>query len=295
MSNSFREAVQERAETGSEYIYRGGDLDTVAEMARSGRVRGAECGEITGSFNGDPPIVQTSGRLEEVTDLDWATGPSIRDDVHPVTGGFTDKFGQTKRFQGSLGTVAVLDRSKVNVQKVEYDREWMDNHPGALCHILTTAGYEIRLDGEGLYGIAKSQPLAGGGRAVYVSEWGSLPATTPESRFANESEYIGFSQVVSVGNALEAVVSRLSEGVLARRARSVSDSAPDSGREAARMIYDHIRREVPTTTPVAVIVTDDGASRVDEAWLEPAVNFVVTENGVQDRGTIPQYYRGEQP
>jgi hypothetical protein len=295
MADKFKDAIRKRATDGAQYLYRGGDLDTIAEMARTGRVTGAECGEITGSFRGDPPIVQTAGRPDSISDLDWDTGPTVRDEVYPITGGFTDQFGQTKRFQGSYGTVAVLDRAEMNVEKVEYDREWMDNHPGALCHILTTAGYEVRLDGEGLYGIASSQPLARGGRTLRVDHWGSLPATTEESRFANESEYVAFSQVVSVGNALEAVVSRLSEGVLERRAKSVSDSDPDSAEDAAQMIYDHLKRQLPLRVPVAVIVTDDGASRVDEAWLEPSVNFVVTEDGVQDRGTIPQYYRGEQP
>jgi hypothetical protein len=290
----YRQIIRQRmGDPDATYLYRGASLDGLVQMVETGRVEGEQCGLITGSFDGDPPIVQ---RGTPVGELDWKTGPELSADSLPVTGGFTDLFGQTRRFQGKqFGTVAVFEADKIDLQPIQYDRDWMDAHPGVLCHVLTTADYEIRLEDKGLWGIVETRPQADGTRVARVEHFGSMPATSEESRFANESEWVTLSPSVSTDRGLRAVVSRISERSIEDRVAEAFGYSATSVEDAASALYGHIRERIGGRAEVAVLVTKRGASRSGEVWAPGDLRFVFAAGERRRPTEIEGYLRGEKP
>lgn len=184
----YKEEILERAGgSGKRYIYRGGSVEDMADELDRGRVESAEYPILTGEV--------PDGKVADRTPL-RDVGTFDQTDTANVSGGFTDNMASTRRFRGSKGVILVIDSQdnrRRGVEKVEYTYEYMNDNPGVLPHILKTAKGEIRDKNGDLWGIYKDIPTARGSRKKVVEHSGgegNLPATSSDSMFADESEWV---------------------------------------------------------------------------------------------------------
>ena len=281
------------------YIYRGAGLETMREeILDTGIVRATECDIIRGEIDGNPRGPPVPQRGDKLTDLNWVGNNfTVERNATAVVGGMTDLIGMTRRFRGTWDLIAVLEADMTRFEPVEYSREWMDAHPGALCHVLTTTDAEVRLESEGLYGMAQHKPDADGTRSWRVENWGSLPATSEESRFANESEWVSFNPLERIGDAVRGIASIMSERSVGFRHRSITDGddIPDAD-EVADVVYDHIRSKLDNPRErVILVVTKDDGTKSNEMWPVSQIAFGYDTSGRLEPSEIPPEFRGEQP
>lgn len=296
--NDYHAQIRKRmGDPDAAFIYRGTDIQEVADLLQGGAVEGTTSDIITGSFDGDPPMIVDRGT--PIGDLNWSEGPFVRPDAVTVTGGFTDRIEQTRRFRDSeFDLFVVVNPSMTDLVPVQYDWEWQNENAGVHGHIRTTATAEVRVDGEGLFGTCNNPPMADGTRVYRIEEWGpgSLSATSPESRFADEREWVSLSPTVSLSGAMEMVVSMKSEDSVRFRAERITDRGFSDDREAAAVYYEEmIDRLPPTSIPVVLVVLADGASAgPDGAFSRRDILFGYDETGFVEPEDVPGEAIGEQ-
>lgn len=255
------------------YIYRGANLDTLNEMLSTGTIEGDTHSIYTASLDDIPESV---GHRESFEDLPFY---DVEDTTADVTGGLTDSLPETRRFRDTDGLVAVIDGRQTPFQKVHYDYDWMDANPGVLAHILTTVDGELRIRGEGLYGALDRTPLAGGGYKWIIEHWGQeeLPATSEQSMFADESEWVALESPADISRGLEGIVS-FQSGL--------------SKREAADE-YARLSDALATARSLSYLLVLDGRREPDSAPYT-ADDLAFAHDGVDflDPDEVPVKYRG---
>jgi hypothetical protein len=96
------------------------------------------------------------------------------------------------------------------IEPVEYTYDYMNDNPGVLPHVLTTQDGEIRDPNGGIWGTFNEKPTARGGSKRIVENSGGrgdLPATTPDSMFADEREWVASGKPFqSLRGSVEAVI-----------------------------------------------------------------------------------------
>ena len=189
MSDQFKDEIRSRMNASDKrYLYRGGSVENVVAELDSQRVTPTESPILTGPVPDGP--VESRTRLDEL-------GSFTQTGTAHVVGGFTDNMAATRRFRGSKGLILVLDSDEHrlrDVEKVEYTYDYMNENPGVLPHVLTTATGEIRDESGDLWGIYNSSPLRPEGPRVNIIDHsggeGNLPATSADSMFADEREWV---------------------------------------------------------------------------------------------------------
>lgn len=300
---NFKQSIRNRMDSHrtrrDTALYRGVNVETLREeILDTGIIRTTECDIIRGAIDGDPMGPPVPQRGDKLTDLNWAGDQfTVESDATAVVGGMTDRIGMTKRFRSTWELVVVFNASLTRFEPIEYSREWMNNHPGALCHVLTTADAEVRLESEGLYGIAEHQPDVGGGRTWRVEHWGSLPATSEKSRFANENEWVSFNPLERIGDAVGGIVSLMSERSVGLTYRRITDGEeiPDA-RDVAPEVYGALMEKLNRPQErVVLVVPKDNGSKVDEMWPVSQIAFGYDKSGFLAPEDIPPSFRGVQP
>jgi hypothetical protein len=209
------------------FLYRGGKLEDIEREVEDGidattyEILSATLTRPDENFRGKRANLPTSGQM----DIDKVA----------ATGGVTGKLSETRRFAGVRGVALVLDSDMGGFpyERVEYSYDYMNDNPGVLPHILTTQDGEIRDDDGNLWGTFSEQPRVSGGRfrkvEHTVNETGGLPATSPQSMFADENEWVaaGVESVDIAEYAIGAVSPVYSDRVdIAEHHQKVSDALP---------------------------------------------------------------------
>ena len=278
----FKDEIRKRMDSSNtSVVFRGTDVNEVAGVLGGDPVTGSKCDIIRGSFDGPPPTNVDRGT--PVGELNWADGPNVEYDAVSVTGGFTDKIGETRRFRDNkFGLVIVVDPSKTGLVPIQYDWGWQNDRPGVHCHIRTTSRAEIRVEGEGLYGTCNAPPQADGTRVFRVEEWGAenLSATSSNSMFADENEWVSLTPQVDLENAIDTILSI--------RTSVSREGAPDQ--------YDSlISRLPPTDVPVVMLSMSDNA-RVGPDGTHPlnTVRFGYGRDGFIEPNDVEPHLLGVQ-
>lgn len=198
----------------ADYLYRGVDLSHgTPPVLSEQRIEGENPLIVEGAAPNRNKTVTRNTTLAELEDqVRWAQRETHR---AGVTGGVTHRIMGSARFGGGKRTRVILRSGALPFERVYYEYDWMDDHPGALAHILTTSAGELRVQFEGLWAIItktnygpekwRSLPF----EAQYkIDHWGpdSLPATSSGSRFAEESEWVAMTDEVDVSGAIDSVV-----------------------------------------------------------------------------------------
>lgn len=142
--------------------------------------------------------VQSVNKLEE-----WITGREVID----VTGGMTSNMGTAAHFSHNYtdpGLVIHLREEKIPAETVvvEYDREWADDHPGALSHIDDLTTGEVHVNDQ-LWGQVNTNEDG----VEYIQQWGGEARRKIESGlFKDEAEMLAFTDEVWLDDTVEAVV-----------------------------------------------------------------------------------------
>lgn len=198
----------------TDYLYRGVNLSHgTPKVLTEERIEGETPLIVEGAAPDRHKTVPRNTTLAELQDqVRWAR----RNTYEPgVTGGVTHRIMGSARFGGGRRTRVILREGSLPFERVHYEYEWMDDHPGVLSHILTTSAGELRIQFQGLWAIItktnyapekwRSLPFA---QQYKVEYWGpdNLPATHPDSRFAEEYEWVAMTDEVDVSGAIDSVL-----------------------------------------------------------------------------------------
>jgi hypothetical protein len=263
MADDYKDEIRSRMEEGRpDYVYRGGDEETIRGELEDSTLPGEEYPVYT--F----PDPQQS-RPFDSTIPETAT----------VAGGVTDDLAATRRFRGVRGVALVLDATanRFPYVPISYSYDFYNGNPGVLPHVLSTADGEVR-DAEGdLYGVFEDRPLAGGGRSLSMAHTrdDGLPATSSNSRFADEREWVasGLSRAgVSTRSIVDGMV-----GVLA------------SDRADIEEYHDRLFETMPLLGDIYTIRVD--GEREMSVWDESVITEAIGPRGRIDPSDVPPRFR----
>jgi len=289
----------------ADYLYRGVNLTYgTPSVLSDGVIEGESLLVIEGSALAPDKTVSRNTTLNELGgQVVWATRERYNTGV---TGGVTHRLMGSARFGGGRRTRVILDANQLPFQRVYYEYDWMDDHPGVLPHILTTSAGELRVRFNGLWAIItktkygpekwKSLPLD---QQYKIEHWSAddLPATNPNSQFAEESEWVAMQDEVSVDGAIDSTVHILGE-------KRRSDTPPE---ERAFDVLNEVEREHPETQdyPHYVLVVKNRHKQTGGPYgLDEIVAAYGRTTGRADRPggsafpldpeEVPHYVRGVQ-
>lgn len=274
-------------------LYRGGDIEALSRGVLSGEMRGYEATIYRGTLrdpNQPPPE-----RRAAIGELEFTDPIDIPGESHYVIGGVTDELNATRRFRGTQGIVAVMDGDQLPFERIQYDYDFYDERPGVLEWVLTTAGGEYRDSRAGLWAVLNESPQADGTRILRVehSKPHNLPATSPDSMFANEREFVALQETLDVSGALRGALSLTttrSAGVARRSDESdVTDIIED--RSSVEWYHRRSRASVPSTVEplYTFAVQNEPEQRV---WTNDDIEHAVGPSGyINDVSTIPAEFR----
>lgn len=181
------------------YYYRGADLKRLNSVELTQR-------RVPGN---DFPVYYASMTDEQIREGWNAQGVHNLDHVidrettESIVGGFTPNLPAAIKFSKSTtppGAVLFLDRDKLNppVERIEYDTEWFDEHPGMMAHVSTLNNGELRVNGK-LYAL-----LSENDNGWFIREWGrdriESRATSPT--FQGEDEFAARAESVNLDGAI---------------------------------------------------------------------------------------------
>jgi hypothetical protein len=203
----------------ADYLYRGVNLyRPVPPVLTDQTIRGETYPVLVGTTNNRYKTVPPNTTVASLEDqVVWYLLETYE---ASATGGVTDSLMSSVRFGGGLRTRVILRAEGLPFMPVTYSYDWMDDHPGALSHILQSARGELRLRLFGLWALLdyvamdpkkrRTLPLS---EQLKVAAFGpdSLPATSPDSRFATENEWIAMTDEVDVSGAIDSTVQIVSE------------------------------------------------------------------------------------
>lgn len=213
-----------------------------------------------------------------------------------VTGGMTDHIPSTRRFRGPNGLVAVFDSQDTPFIEVDYEYEWMNRHPGALSQILTRTEGELHTSEVGLWANILSSPTVEGGRFYKIEHWkpANIPATSPDSRFAEEREWMAFDAPVRVSRAFEGIVSLMTERGLSIRARSTLPEVEEllDAEDVVGDVFDNIDKEIRTRKPLYMMIFK-GDDMPDKNFYDgSSIAFAYSRDGMIAPEDVPMKFRG---
>lgn len=261
--DEYEESIRKRM--GGEqpnYVYRGGDEETIRGELEDSLLPGESYPVYTFS---DPERSRPFG--------------STTPETASVAGGVTDDLASTRRFRGTRGVALVLDAtgSRFPYGPISYSYDFYNDNPGVLPHVLSTADGEVRDASGGLYGVFEDRPLAGGGRSFSMPHTrdDSLPATSPNSRFADEREWVatGLSRSgVSTRGIVDGMV-----GVLATDRADIEE------------YHDRLFETMPLLGDIYTIRVD--GEREKSVWDESVITEAVGPTGRVDPSSVPPRFR----
>lgn len=285
-------------EEDTTYIYRGGDTDTIREQVIQ---NGIIPGDGAYILNADPvnPSQELKGetKLEEI---EWkGQQPQLPNDLEtvPVTGGMTHHIPATRRFRGSRGVVAVFDASKTPFEKVEYEYEWFNKHPGALTQVLSRSYGELHTSDVGLWASLHRSPKVRGGYTYSFDYWtpDNLPATSPNSKFAEEREWIAMESPVSVSRAFEGIVFLTTERSTSIYARSEFDDIDDlrDASTVAPRVYEDMASQLGRFREPFYMLVFRGDNIPDKTFYDGGrIEMAYSDNGEVQPDEVPTKFRG---
>lgn len=267
------------------YLYRGAVEDEMAQELSAGAITGGTHRVYTGFLD---ITADDDWEGEYLRDIPWVQSEMS---VQAVTGGVTNRLAQTERFSGRRNYAMVLDASAVPFEEVQYEYQWMNNHEGVLPHIVTTAKGEIRrndpgVDGQNtLYGLYEQTIMADETTRDKVSHWGDgadLPATTPRSMFAEESEWVAQQREVAISDALQGVVTRAGPRAFDRSDNTLAEE------------YETRREPLPPNTTMYLLVADSDAAKdpADPGYAPADIQRAAGPSGEIDPAAVPPRFRG---
>lgn len=274
----------------AQYLYRGFNLNYGDPSAlTSSVINGSECHLLRGRVYEPHKTVAKRSALSEAG---WVEDPRLEDVA--VTGGVSHSLPSTRRFRGSNGLVAVLDNDQCvpQFQRVHYEYDWFDNHPGAICQVLTTADAEIRLDDEGLWGIAVHQP----NDKWLIDHWSDdLPAISSNSPFADEAEWMAMAGQVDVSDAIKGVIAVTNEWSLyiSQRDSTDTDKATFDYERAAYDKHAHLRSELSYYDgPLYLLVAPDKGNPEPDLYTNEHLKYIYDGSIYRDPEDVPRQFRG---
>lgn len=216
-----------------------------------------------------------------------------REDVY-VTGGLTDLLGPAVNFSttlgGAPGAVIILDRDKVQseIERIEYDLEWFDAHPGVMAHVSTLYNGEFRANGE-LYSMMSEND---NGWVFYEYGRDRVESRATSPTYQGEREFFTFAESIELGGAVDAVATY-------GGTTGVSTSTLANYLKEVGMYQDRLGRFVPYDDDKDVIYNEDYrglAEAVHEAMLDlmeyrPTDYYIVAVDSMNDVGNDPEIER----
>jgi hypothetical protein len=289
---------QPTSNTDTTYIYRGADIDTINnQILNLGQIPGTTSDILEAS---PQQLNRALDNRPYVEELNWLEGvPNLPQDFKkvPVTGGVSSNIGATRRFRGSNGLVVVMDASKTPFEQAEYTYEWMDEHPGVLTQILTTTDGEVRVPGIGLWGLLDKAVFVDKPDRYVIDHWQpeNLPATNPDSLFADENEWFALESPVPITDAFEGIVSIISEDnvkVATRDSPGPLDEEPPA-RQTAPGLYDEILSELGNfDEPFYMLVFKGRGAEEAQFFRRSDMAFAINRTGIVEPEDVPQKFLG---
>lgn len=277
------------------YLYRGADTEMFAEgILSNGRLPGSEAKIVRGAI-ANPHATVT--KRTPISELNWGSAP--RAETTAVTAGLTHIINETSRFRDVWGVALVLDNSGLPFSRCPYEYDWFDERPGSLAQLLQTADGEVRLDDRGLWGVISVDHWAEGDSYLGVEYWGrdNLPATSPQSAFADENEWMVAQDGVDVSSAIEGLVSIQQHRNIGIRLRSELDDRGEirEDRSDIPLFYDLLVEELGHPShPLYLLVYDRDATPVFDAsaYAVEAIKYVYDGDGFIAPAALPSQFRG---
>lgn len=261
MSDDFKDEIRERMYE-AEYVYRGGDVETIRGELEDGLLPGSEYPIYT--------FDTSAGSLPF---------KSTEPDTAVVAGGVTDDLAQTRRFRGAKGVALVLDATdpRFLYNQVDYSYDFFNANPGALPHVLSTTDGEVRDRSGDLFAVYENRPLASGGRSFTITHTrdDGLPATSPQSRFADEREWIA-TGLSRAGHTTRGIV----EGALG----VVASDRPD-----LQEYHNTLFQTLPILGEIYTIRVD--GEKEKQVWDESVITQAIGPQGGIDPTDVPPRYR----
>lgn len=292
--------ISSQSSTSSDkiYIYRGADIDTMNnQILNLGQIPGTTSDILEAS---PQQLSQNIDNRPYVEELNWLEGaPNLPRDFKqaPVTGGVSGDIGATRRFRDSKGLVVVMDASKTPFEEAEYTYDWMNEHPGVLTQILTTTDGEVRVPGIGLWGLLDKAVFLNKPDRYVIEHWqpDNLPATTPDSLFADENEWFALESPVSITDAFEGIVSIISENnvkVKTRDSPGPLDEEPPA-RQTAPGLYDKILSQLGNfNEPFYMLVFKGRGAEEAQFFKRSDMAFAINRSGIIEPRDVPQKFLG---
>lgn len=287
-----------------DYLYRGNKPDPLVAELQDRAIQGAEHtiyqGELT-KFPDDDPTGPGLSAGDPVATLPWA---NLDQFTAGVTGGVTDRLIATRQFTDANRYVIVLDADVVPFEPVQYDYDWFDANPGVLTHIVSSSDGEIRVrraysgNEYRLYGLAEEKIKMDQPNVMSVSYWGGpdgLPATSPTSNFASESEWVAFQSSVGLDGAIEGVLSFVTPGHIRARHVRGTDRVPgdvDEWRPVLPQVYEKLRDPLPPWVDYYLVVVSSETDHEDGGFPTDAVLAAYRDDGAVEPEHVPARFRG---
>mgnify|MGYP006268942207 CR=1 FL=1 len=214
-----------------DYLYRGAEIQSLRanELSR-GRVTGEQIDVWTFSEEHDRGDVMAKKPQSVESDASH--------DTVNIVGGFTDNYGAAVHFSGGYQDFPVLyalrNNAALDVQRINYNLQFMHMNEGVLAHIDTLSDGEVRYGGR-VVGVINDGT---------VSDWGqsNMESTATSPMYSEEDEYYASAPFVNVESSVNGSVSILFTGATAPNVepamKEYVDELPYDWRELRNLFYD---------------------------------------------------------
>lgn len=188
MTRSIKETIRERAGIGATgNLYRGGDFEWPQIEADEVDIWYVEEGE------------------EAVDDARPRSADDaltvVRTETREIAGGLSERIKGSEKFARSLSEVGVIlvfdsERIRPRPEPIEYDLDWMDEHPGLLARIDTLSNGEIRSADTGeVLGLTWQD----GG--IHKGKRANLEHTATSPTYSEEREWFAYADTLHLEEA----------------------------------------------------------------------------------------------
>lgn len=283
----------------AKYLYRGNEDDAIVEELQDRAVEG-DTHTVYHARLLAPDEVKQGDRLDR---LPWN---GLQQTEVGVTGGVSSSLRAAQQFTGNNDYVMVLDAGAADFERVLYEYEWFNEHPGVLDHILTTSSGEVRIENDtrahygDLVGAATKKKRMNEPNYTAVRHWslsGDLPATSARSRFADEAEWVAEAESASLAGLIEGVVSVTRPLNLKTEWSKGRDAIPKDAppaEEIVHEVYEQYRDVLPEWTTYYLIVAKGRNifTARDDSIPVDNIKMAYRDDGRIPPESVPDRFRG---
>lgn len=190
MSSSFKDEIRERAGVAaSGNLYRGGEFPYPT----------IEADEVRVFYVREGADAVDDARPKSPQDADLTV---TRTETRQIAGGLSSRVAGSMKFAknlSSVGATLVFDPSMVQPRPnpIEYNLDWMDDHPGVLARIDSLSTGEVRSADDG-----RVLGLTWEGDGIHKSKRANMEFTATSETYSTEQEWFAYSDTLNLEGSL---------------------------------------------------------------------------------------------